>query len=514
MKNKIKRSISLILSLILVFSLAACGKKEESGNESNNNVKPAQPTYTDLPGSVTKSETVYVNLDNSGKVKEVSVTDWLHTDKAEVMVKDKSDLKDIENVKSDTEPVFDKSSLTWHMGETDLYYSGSTDRQVPVSFDIQYELDGKKITAEKLKGKSGKVKIDVKMTNNCYREITVAGKKEKIYLPVLAVGGCIMPESSFSSIKVENGRAIGDGTKEIIAFFGLPGMSQSLGLDKMGLSDIAGLSVGSTASVTADVKNFAMENMYFALVPICSLQLDLNDKETGLDLESLFSVVGSLESAIASLDSGKVMELVSSADGIIKLVSSLGDAVELYNSNRALLALLSKYNESEYKDQIQGLLELLTDKNSIKAINALSDSNVITFLKKLSGFSKTFPVLDGLLKDLQNPEVQKAVDALPQTLEKLSTLQSTLNKNSALIDSLATFLQGDGAKIINEIVSVIGEVNFDKLEEKYAPLATNSDALVLKFNKWIDYGKSYRLFTQATDEMETSVLFVYTTPAI
>ena len=50
-----------------------------------------------MKSEVSKAETVYINIDNSGAVENISVTDWLHTDKGEVCVSDTSDLENIEN---------------------------------------------------------------------------------------------------------------------------------------------------------------------------------------------------------------------------------------------------------------------------------------------------------------------------------------------------------------------------------------------------------------------------------
>lgn len=51
-----------------------------------------------------KSETVYVNLDPTGRPYDTVVTDWLHSDTPGVTFEDVSDLKDIENIKGDRAP--------------------------------------------------------------------------------------------------------------------------------------------------------------------------------------------------------------------------------------------------------------------------------------------------------------------------------------------------------------------------------------------------------------------------
>ena len=98
----LKRSIALVLCAVMLLSMCACGKKkdESSSKDDNSNTQVQTVSYTDQPSAVTKSETVYVSIDSTGKTTATTVTDWLHTDKAKVKVYDKSDLADIKNVKT------------------------------------------------------------------------------------------------------------------------------------------------------------------------------------------------------------------------------------------------------------------------------------------------------------------------------------------------------------------------------------------------------------------------------
>lgn len=93
----LKRSIALVLCAVMLLSMCACGKKkdESSSKDDNSNTQVQTVSYTDQPSAVTKSETVYVSIDSTGKTTATTVTDWLHTDKAKVKVYDKSDLADI-----------------------------------------------------------------------------------------------------------------------------------------------------------------------------------------------------------------------------------------------------------------------------------------------------------------------------------------------------------------------------------------------------------------------------------
>lgn len=149
-----------VLCLLLAFAMlltvcTGCGKKDDGKETVKEEEKHEQTEYKLTDAKVTKDETVYINLSPDGSVKKVSVTDKLHTDMPQVRVEDKSDLKDIRDVKSFVEPVIKKDRMYWDMDSTDLYYNGSTDKQPPMDIKVQYFLDGEEIAYDKLAGKSG-----------------------------------------------------------------------------------------------------------------------------------------------------------------------------------------------------------------------------------------------------------------------------------------------------------------------------------------------------------------------
>ena len=94
------------------------------------------------------------------------VSDWIkNPDKAKT-IKDKSNLKDIENVKGDETFTIDENNmLEWAADGNDIYYRGNSDDQLPVAVSVQYEIDGKAVSPKELAGKSGKLKMTFNYTN-------------------------------------------------------------------------------------------------------------------------------------------------------------------------------------------------------------------------------------------------------------------------------------------------------------------------------------------------------------
>ena len=516
---KIKRIVAALTALSML-SLAACSGKEAENKEPETQKPEYIQQYYDTPaGEVLKTETVYVNLNSAGKVEKVNVTDWLHTDKGEVYVDDISSLENITNVKSEVLPVVDGEKLRWHMPETDLYYSGTTDKEPPVSIDISYSLNGKEVSADDIAGKSGDVAIKIKMSNNASKQVAVSGKKHSVYLPVLVVGGMILPEGVFSAVSVKNGQSLGDGSKEIVVFTGMPGFAESLDFKDKNLGDVGGLIVSDEVTVTAKTENFSLSNMYFAVLPIASLNLDIAMPETVDDLKNTLAALKSFQNALNKIDPDRIIYgLLSDKSKIESITGILDDALKLYNNNRNLISLISKYATPENAEAISTMLETLNDPDVKAALKLLSDPSVQALMSKLpgivDGFNEISPVLEELQKDMERPEIQAEIAKLPETIEALSEISKVISDNSDELNALTSIMNEDGTKVLESLLESIDADDLKRFEDKYGGLVDNGDILVELAEKWLSFGREYGLFTESTENMNTSLMFVYNTPAV
>ncbi len=516
---KAKRIIALLLAAMMLLCTACSGKGDDTTTTNDGQDEYIQPSYDTAAGSVTKTETVYVNLKANGDVSKVSVSDWLHTDKNEVYVDDMSDLENITNVKSKVTPVTDGEKLRWNMPDTDLYYSGTTDRELPISVQLKYYLDGKEIKPEDLAGKSGEVKIDIKMINNASKDGFVNGKKHKVYLPMLVVGGMVLPEGTFSGVTVKNGQSIGDGSKEIVVFTGMPGFSESLGFSEKDLGDLGGLVIGSEASVTATVENFSLGNLYFAALPIASLNLDIAAPETVDDLKSTLAALKTFQNALNKIDPDKLLySMITDKDKVTTLMNTLTKTIEVYKKNQNLVKMLGKYATPENAEAIKTLLESLNDPDVQNALKILADPTVQKLFNKLPGIMEGFeavsPLLNEMQADLAKPEVKAELDNLPETMKTLSEISDTLNANSKEINAIVALLSDDGTDMVNTLLESIDLDDFKGLGDKYGSLVSDGDVLVALAQEWLNYGKDYGLFTKSAEGMKTSLSFILTTESI
>lgn len=516
---KAKRIIALLLAAMMLLCTACSGKGDDTTTTNDGQDEYIQPSYDTAAGSVTKTETVYVNLKANGDVSKVSVSDWLHTDKSEVYVDDMSDLENITNVKSKVTPVTDGEKLRWNMPDTDLYYSGTTDRELPISVQLKYYLDGQEIKPEDLAGKSGEVKIDIKMINNASKDGFVNGKKHKVYLPMLVVGGMILPEGTFSGVTVKNGQSIGDGSKEIVVFTGMPGFSESLGFSEKDLGDLGGLVIGSEASVTATVENFSLGNLYFAALPIASLNLDIAAPETVDDLKSTLAALKTFQNALNKIDPDKLLySMITDKDKVTTLMNTLTKTIDVYKKNQNLVKMLGKYATPENAEAIKTLLESLNDPDVQNALKILADPTVQKLFNKLPGIMEGFeavsPLLNEMQADLAKPEVKAELDNLPETMKTLSEISDTLNANSKEINAIVALLSDDGTDMVNTLLESIDLDDFKGLGDKYGDLVSDGDVLVALAQEWLNYGKDYGLFTKSAEGMKTSLAFILTTESI
>ena len=82
--------------------------------------------------SVSKDETVYVNADATGSQKQVTVSNWLKNAGLEDTVADESTLEGIKNIKGTETFTETGDTLTWDTDGKDIYYQGTTDKDLPV----------------------------------------------------------------------------------------------------------------------------------------------------------------------------------------------------------------------------------------------------------------------------------------------------------------------------------------------------------------------------------------------
>ena len=508
--NKIKRIICIILSLAMLF-LCAC-----SDSGSDNSEDDVQTVKYSVPASsAKKSETVYVNLDNSGAQKSIKVSDWIHVPQGGVYVDDVTNLTSIVNVKDDSKPEINGQTLRWHLGTTDLYYQGDYSGKLPLDFKITYSLDGKEYSPSEIAGKSGKLKITIKMNNVDPYTVKVNGVNMTMYNPMLVVGGVSLSENKFQNISVENGRVVGNGNTQYAVLAGFPGINESLGLSKLQSSGDSSYTFNDTFVISADVTNFEIGNFMFSALPIASLNIGLNNISDSVDsLRSNLQKLQNVQRSLQEIDASKLLNTLSSnPDKINNLSALVTQASNLYDENKALINVLNKYTTPENTATIQVLVEYIRTadfnglEDALKVINSIFGDEA-----SQEKINQGIELLKEMSSDLNDPQVKKAIDNLPNTVSTLASLQKAVDENKDLINALKALSDTNALSSIDSTLnSLKGSIATDSLSS-----LANVDAneLSAKMTAWLELGKSYTIFTRKDSTMSSSVMFVYKTDSI
>lgn len=283
-------------------------------------------------GKVEKEETVYVTQDSDGSVSEITVSDCLkNVGKGDV--KDKSNLKNIENTKGDETYQSSGDTITWKGNGEDIHYEGETTDKPPVSVSFTYQLDGKDMKAEDLAGKSGKLKITAEYKNTATYKDTLNQKDEELYVPFLMASVLVLPQDHFENVEVSQGKLVKEGDDQIAIAYAVPGLKESLDLSgdmKKNLED----DLKDRITITADVTDFELDSIYTIATSDIFSEIDLDDDSSMDDLEE---ALDGLADATDELISGS-SQLSDGIGTFHKSFSQYADGVKKLNKGAKSLA--------------------------------------------------------------------------------------------------------------------------------------------------------------------------------
>ena len=277
-------------------------EKTEHENAKDKTVSSSVKPY--------KSETVYAKTDEDGSITSVIVSDQLKNIDNVGTLSDTSILNDIENVKGDEKFSKQNGKLIWNTDKKDICYQGTTTQPLPINVKITYTLDGKKISAKDLKGKSGHLVMRYQYEN------TTISKED--YVPFLMVTGLIFDTDKLTNIQVTNGKMLSDGDRDIIIGMGLPSLKE-----KLDVKDID-LDIPDYFELEADVTDYELsEGMTIATNELFN-QLDTNEFDSLSELEDSMKT---LQDSSHKLVSGSG-ELRKGLDTLLSSSGTLTDGIQ------------------------------------------------------------------------------------------------------------------------------------------------------------------------------------------
>lgn len=362
MNKLLKKPLALVSCAALLVAgsvgatvLALNNSDSKTEEDSSSKVSLLAPeSDTDL----TKDETVYVLAGADGSVKKIIVSDWIQNKANAASFTDKSEMKDVENVKGNESYTMNGDNMrVWDAQGNDIYCQGTIDKELPVSLSVSYTLDGKTVSAEELAGKSGKVAIRYDYRNNQYKMVTVDGKEEKMYVPFGMLTGMLLDNDVFQNVTVTNGKIINDGNRTAVIGLAFPGLQENLNLSKDTLE------IPAYVEITADVENFEMTN---------TVTVATNEIFNKLNTDSLNSVdeltasLGKLNDAMQQLMDGS-SQLYSGLTTLLEKSGTLVQGIDALAAGAAQLKTGSGTLDAGTGELLAGLTELTDHNDTLNA---------------------------------------------------------------------------------------------------------------------------------------------------
>ena len=211
-----------------------------------------------LARTLSRNETVYVDLDDYGKVKKTEVVTWLRTDN-KTLSNDFTILKNVRNVRGMDAPRLSRDgNLTFALSAKDIFYSGTTTKSLPVAVNIIYRLNGKAVKRNTINGKSGKLEIIIGLKNQTstlkeftYREIGTGKTKvatEKIPVPFIVMVSTDLDIEQFNNVAAPEGAFVVVGRTMKMNWMCFPYPE-------------------ATVKLRADIKNAKIPSILFSVIP-------------------------------------------------------------------------------------------------------------------------------------------------------------------------------------------------------------------------------------------------------
>lgn len=339
--------------------------------------------------ALTKEETVYVEMDSKGSIKNQIVSEHIINEKNENILKDFSNLTEIINTNGKETYQLDGNSLTWNANGKDIYYKGLTNKKLPISLKINYYLDDELIEdISSINNKSGHIKIKIEYKNE--------DKHGNLYTPFTVLLATSLNNETNRNIKAINGSVVSNGTLSIIAGIAMPGLSDSLNIDQ--------LSTLNNITIEYDTTNFNSIEIYNLITPKF---IDISELSTNLN--SLYNQMNQFKSASNQLKEGS-KTLYNGLNTLNSNYKDFNNGIKKLNSGTKLLY-------SNYSKIDDGINEI---NNMVEKLTPLIDN--------LQEINSSIQKLNDYVQNIDDNNLNNELDILKSAIEKYETnLKNSIN---------------------------------------------------------------------------------------
>ena len=440
--------------------------------------------------ALTKEETIYAKLNETGELKSASVTEHLYNYSGKT-IGDKTSLDSIKNINGNETFKQNDNNLVWETNGNDIYYQGTYTKNLPISLDVKYYLNGEEKNVNDILGKNGKIKIVLTYKNNSFKNMNINGRTEKMYVPYAIITTSILNNADNKNIKVTNGKIIDNGVNSVITAISSPGLYESLKIDD--IKDI------NKVEITYDTSNFELNSIYS--VATTSL-FDNSNLDIFGEINNLYKSINLLQSNMDTIveASKKLSDGSNQLDaGITELNNKIQELTQKYKYYRnqdqnTLKEELIKIIEQNINTITPALEEEITAETSkiIKENKEELENAVITYTKK-----NTMSVIDEEVNRIVNN-----LDINSLTEKVINSNLYNLLKNDSEIIQLTNALKDDINKelkniIVNEFNNIENSINNNMSQsekEKYVSYIAEK------------YGVTYEQALGIVGEVQTDTL--------
>lgn len=449
--KKIKRIIKPLLFVLLSSLLAGAALffLPDLGEKGDPDRGSAAPPAQELAGKAGgealayKNESVYVVLDPEGRVIDQRIVNRIYRsqNEAAAQIKDYGDYRSINNMTSEAAPTVKDKMILWDsnlLREGDIYYEGVTDKELPVTFQIEYYLEGKKIKPAALPGKSGRLRIVIKMKNNLvadgavtYRDYhgKIARKQDDNYVPLLVQGTYTADLNRFSDIAATDGAGIITGQYVNVSFMAFPYPEAEVILTMTG-------------------KDIELNQIMLMILPQLPPipEVDMED-----DLREMLDGVTAIEEGLTALYEGadqiyegldqfrnKSNEMMAMMEPLLSLLEEwqpfIDEHLPEYKEIRSHLERLRDYLEDlpdfegspdELPGEMPGLPDEIPEIPELPELPELPETEeLIASLESMKELLEEYDDLEGVFSEAENTFEQLAM--LPDALNQLADGQKAL----------------------------------------------------------------------------------------
>ena len=405
--------------------------------------------------AMTKTETIYSTLDYDGTIKKTTINTKLsNIEKGDVV--DYSRLDDIKNLNGNEKFSRESSKITWKSTGKDIYYQGIVNDNLPIKVSVSYYLNGEKVNPNKIKGKSGSIKIVFDFDNTDYNY------DFGMYVPyVVDITGSFNGKNN-SNFTVTNGKCVYVGDNNVCSAISAPGLYENTRISE--LRDL------DRVEITYDTTKYEKNEFYFVITPKLLSKVDLNKLD---EVDSKLSNVNALSDGTNQLVSGSSElhnGMVQFDDGLTALNEGLKSALEgsgeltngLSEVNRgttslsSLTVLVDRLYET-YKSNLQLLEGIESGATEQQLITGINDA----IAAKTQLENNLLQVNAGILQLEQLGELDEAQTTQLNTLryQKEQLEAGILQYENGIAEAQANLAMLPGAKYkilgANEVISQV-----------------------------------------------------------